>query len=80
MHYLMVLLCILNMGVNFQIVAHEVICMVYNRRKPVNFYDIVYYLQVNFLQHVFKALNNIFKYSKPREQTVLRNFIFVQIK
>jgi hypothetical protein len=64
MRYLMVLLCMLNMGVHFQICVCEVVWMVYNNRKPVNFCDILYCLKVIFLQRVFEALNNVFSYSK----------------
>jgi hypothetical protein len=65
----MVLLCMLNMGVQVQICAREVIWMVYNNRKPTNFCDILYCLKVIFLQRVFEALNNVFSYSKtPRTE------------
>jgi hypothetical protein len=60
----MALLCMLNMGVHFQIGACEVVWMVYHNRKPVIFCDILYCLKVIFLQCVFEALNNVFSYSK----------------
>jgi hypothetical protein len=62
MHYLMVLLHMLNMGVHVQICVREVVWMVYNNKKLVNFYDILYYLKVIFLQCIFEALNNVFSY------------------
>jgi intracellular sulfur oxidation DsrE/DsrF family protein len=62
MHYLMVLFHMLNMGVQVQICAREVIWMVYNNKKLVNFCEILYCLKVIFLQHDFEALNNVFSY------------------
>jgi hypothetical protein len=64
MHYLMVLLCMLNMGVHFQISVCKVIWMAYNNIKLVNLRSNLYCLKVIFLQRVFEALNNIFIYSK----------------
>jgi hypothetical protein len=64
MIYLVVLLCMLNMGVQVEICAREVVWRVNNNRKPTNFCDILYCLNVIFLQCVFEALNNVFSYSK----------------
>jgi hypothetical protein len=52
------------MGVNVQICAREVVWVVYNSRKLVNFCDILYCLKVIFLQHGLEALNSVFSYSK----------------
>jgi hypothetical protein len=52
------------MGVNFQICVREVVWMVYNSRKPMNFCNILYYLKVIFLHCIFEALNSVFIYSK----------------
>jgi hypothetical protein len=48
-----VLLHMLNMGVQVEMFAHEVIWMVNNIKKTTNFRDILYHLNVIFLQLVF---------------------------
>jgi hypothetical protein len=64
MIYLMVLLCMLNMGAHIEICAHEFVGRMNNNRKLVNFHDILYCLNIIFLQCVFEALNSVFSYSK----------------
>jgi hypothetical protein len=64
-------------GCNVQICACEVVWMVYNNRKLVNFCDILYCLKVIFLQCVFEALNNVFSYSKTQEQRVYQGTLYL---
>jgi hypothetical protein len=64
MNYLVVLLHMLNMGLQIEICAREVVWMVNNSKKLVNFRDILHCLDVIFLQRVFEALNRVFSYSK----------------
>jgi hypothetical protein len=64
--YLVVLLCMLNMSVQIEICAREVTWRMNNNGKPTNFHDILYCLNVIFLQCVFEGLNNVFSYSKTR--------------
>jgi hypothetical protein len=60
MHYLIVLLRMLNMGVHIEICACEVVWRVKNSGKPAKFRDILYYLNVIFLQRIFEDLKSIF--------------------
>jgi hypothetical protein len=62
--YLVVLLYMLNMGVQIKIYAREVFWRVKNNKKPMNFCDVFYCLNDIFLQCVFEALNNVFSNSK----------------
>jgi hypothetical protein len=55
MNYLVVLLRILNMGIQVEICAHEVVLMVNNSRKTMIFRHILYCLNVTFLQCVFET-------------------------
>jgi hypothetical protein len=64
MNYLVVLMCMLNMGVQVEICAHEVVWKANNHRKPVIFCDVLYHLNAIFLQCIFYGLNNVFSYSK----------------
>jgi hypothetical protein len=64
MNYLVVFLHMLYMSVQVEFCVHEVLWRVNNNRKPMKFRDILYYLNAIFLQRVFEALNNVFKYSK----------------
>jgi hypothetical protein len=64
MIYIVVFLCMVNIGVQVEICAHKVILMVNNSRKPVIFCDVLYHLNVIFLQRIFEGLNNVFSYSK----------------
>jgi hypothetical protein len=82
MIYLVVLLRMLNMGVQVEICVREVIWMVNNNRKPMNFCDILYHLNVIFLQCVFEALKSVFSYSKTTrtECTKVHSVSAAQIK
>jgi hypothetical protein len=53
MIYLVVLLHKVNMGVHVEIFSCEVIWRVNNNGKLTNFHDILYALNVIFLQHDF---------------------------
>jgi hypothetical protein len=55
MNYLVVLLHILNMGIQVEICAREIVLMVNNSRKTMIFHDILYYLNVTILQCVFET-------------------------
>jgi hypothetical protein len=72
----------LNMGLQVKKIPLKVIWMVYNNRKPVNFYQILYCLKVIFLQCVFEAQNNIFIYSKTlrKECTKVHSISVAQMK
>jgi hypothetical protein len=61
MIYLVVLLCMINMGVQVEICALEVVWMVNDDEKPKNFCDILYCLNAIFLQRVFEALKSVFR-------------------
>jgi hypothetical protein len=67
-NYLVVLLRMLNMGVQVEMFAHEVVWMVNNIKKTTNFHDILYHLNVIFLQLVFEGLNSVFRYSKTTKK------------
>jgi hypothetical protein len=62
-------------GLQFEICAREVIWRVNNSRKSVIFYDVLYHLNVIFLQRVFEGLKSIFSNAKPREQSVMRHTV-----
>jgi hypothetical protein len=62
--YLVVLLCMLNMGVQIEICECKVVWRVNNSGKPMNFHDFLYCLNVIFLQCVFEAPKSVFSYSK----------------
>jgi hypothetical protein len=81
MRYLMMLLHMLNMGVQVQICVCEAVWMVY-KKKLVNLCDILYCSNVIFLQCDFEALNNVFSYSKTlRTECTKVHFVFLaQIK
>jgi hypothetical protein len=68
MIYLVVFLCMLNMGVQVKICAHEVVWMVNNNEKVANFHNILYRSNVIFLQRVFEGLSNVFSYSKTMRE------------
>jgi hypothetical protein len=72
----------LNMGVQVEICAREVVWMMNNNEKPTKFRDILYYLNVIFLQRVFEALKSIFSYSKIMrlEFTKVHSIFVSQIK
>jgi hypothetical protein len=55
MNYLVVLLHILNMGIQVEICAREIVLMVNNSKKTMIFHDILYYLNVTILQCVFET-------------------------
>ena len=58
------LLCMVNMGVYVEIRARKFIWRVNNNGKPVNFRNILYSLNVIFLQRIIEALKRIFSNSK----------------
>jgi hypothetical protein len=62
--YLLLLFCMLNMGVQVEIFAREVFWRVNNSRKPAIFCDVLYHLNVMFLQRVFEALKSVFSNAK----------------
>jgi hypothetical protein len=49
MIYLVVLMCMINMGVNIEICVREIVWRVNNNEKPTKFRDILYYLNAIFL-------------------------------
>jgi hypothetical protein len=51
-------------GLQVEVFVCEVIWRVNNSRKPTIFYDVLYHLNVVFLQHVFEALKSIFSNTK----------------
>jgi hypothetical protein len=53
MNYLAVLIFMLNMGVQGEICVCEFVCRVNKSGKPTNLDDILYWLNVIFLQRVF---------------------------
>jgi hypothetical protein len=57
-----------NMGLQVEICACEVIWKVNNNRKPMIFCDVLYHLNVIFLQRVFEGLKSIFSNSKTTRQ------------
>jgi hypothetical protein len=62
--YLVVLLRILNMGVQVEILCMRSHLEGEQQQKTNEFPRHFIYLNVIFLQHVFEALNNVFSYSK----------------
>jgi hypothetical protein len=57
-----------NMGLQFEICARGVVWKVNNSIKPVIFCDILYHLNVIFLQRVFEGLKSVFSNSKTTRQ------------
>jgi hypothetical protein len=68
MIYLVLLLCMVNMGLQVEICVREVVWRVNNNRKPVIFCDVLYHLNVIFLQRVFEGLKSVFSNSKTTRQ------------
>jgi hypothetical protein len=71
--YLVLFLHMVNMGVQVEICAREVIRRENNNKKPTIFCDVLYHLNVIFLQRVFEALKSVLGTRKPQEQSVPRN-------
>jgi hypothetical protein len=81
MIYLVLLLRMVNMGVQVEICAREIVLRVNNNRKPTIFCDVLYPLNVIFLQHVFEALKSVFRYSKiARIYSMPRHTLSLQLK
>jgi hypothetical protein len=76
MIYLMVFLHMLNIGVQVETCVCEVIWRVNNDRKLVIFCDVLYHLNIIFLQHVFEALKRVFSYSK----SIRKNCMYFHIQ
>jgi hypothetical protein len=82
MIYLVVFLCILYVGVPVEFCVREFVWRENHNIKRVIFYDILYHLNIIFLQHVFEALNNFFSYSKTtrKECTKVHSIFTTHIK
>jgi hypothetical protein len=57
-----------NTGAQIEICVHEVVWRVKNNRKPKNFRDVLYRLNVTFLQCIFDSLKSIFSNSKKKKK------------
>jgi hypothetical protein len=68
MIYHVLFLHMVNIGLQIEICACGFVWRVNNSRKPEIFCDILYHLNVIFLQHVFEGLKSIFSNSKTMIQ------------
>jgi hypothetical protein len=53
-------------GLKVEIYAREVVWRVNNSRKPATFCDVLYHLNVIFLQRIFEALKSVFSNAKTK--------------
>jgi hypothetical protein len=64
MIYLVMFLCMVNKGVQVEICAREVVGRVNNNKKVGIFCDVLYHLNVIFLQCIFEGLKSVFRNAK----------------
>jgi hypothetical protein len=76
MIYILVLLCMLYMCLQVEFCAREAIWKVNNIRKPMIFYDVLYHLNVIFLQRVFEGLKSVDSNSKTTRQRCTKGTLF----